>query len=212
MKRSETQKVRPLIAIADKSSIVRMSLVEIIVHDGRFNPIFAVATAGEFLKAIDDHPVDIGIIGWSHPDMTGGDILIELRRRRSKIRIIIYTGESSDMVLCDAVPLGAWGFASKRTEPLDLLEIIASVASGRSSFPRVDLQGFARTPRHALTDRERELLSALANGWGNQRIAEHFGISRNTVKFHLKNLYDKLDVDNRTMAVALLQSEQGRKR
>ena len=51
--------------------------------------------------------------------------------------------------------------------------------------------------------RERELLSARAGGWTNQQIASRYGISPNTVKFHLKNLYEKLDVSNRASAVAL---------
>ena len=55
----------------------------------------------------------------------------------------------------------------------------------------------------AANARERELLAALANGWTNLQIAARTGISRNTVKYHLKNLYDKLGVSNRAMAVAL---------
>ncbi len=61
-----------------------------------------------------------------------------------------------------------------------------------------------------LTSRERELLAALANGWSNLQIASRIGISRNTVKYHLKNLYDKLGVNNRAMAVALYMSKTAR--
>ena len=62
-------------------------------------------------------------------------------------------------------------------------------------------------PFAELTARERELLTALANGWTNLQIASRIGISRNTVKYHLKNLYDKLGVSNRAMAVALYMSD-----
>jgi DNA-binding CsgD family transcriptional regulator len=51
-------------------------------------------------------------------------------------------------------------------------------------------------------------LLAIAGGLTNQQIADRFGISRNTVKFHLKNLYDKLEVSNRVMAIRLLLSEE----
>lgn len=202
----------PLVAIADKNQIVRDGLVEIIIRDGRFNPVVAVATGGEFLKGADTKPIAIGIIGWSFPDMTGRELLVELKRRKSKIRVIVYSGEARDRVLREAIPLGAWGFASKRTEPAHLLDIIATVAAGRLSLPYVDLTTSAQNPLSSLTERERGLLSALANGWSNQQIADHFGITRNTVKYHLKNLYDKLDVDNRTMAIALLRADQSGER
>src|SRR5690606_14559306 len=61
-----------------------------------------------------------------------------------------------------------------------------------------------------LTMRKRELLAVLADGWTNLQIATRTGISENTVKYHLKNLYDKLDVRNRAMAVALYASEKSR--
>jgi two-component system nitrate/nitrite response regulator NarP len=87
-----------------------------------------------------------------------------------------------------------------------LLDAVASVARGRMSLPYVDLQTLTKDPLGELTARERELLVALANGWTNLQIASRIGISRNTVKYHLKNLYDKLGVSNRAMAVALYMS------
>jgi DNA-binding NarL/FixJ family response regulator len=104
------------------------------------------------------------------------------------------------------VRLGAWGFISKSDEPAILVEAIASVARGRMSLPYIDLQTLTSDPLGELTARERELLVALANGWTNLQIASRTGISRNTVKYHLKNLYDKLGVSNRAMAVALYVS------
>ena len=69
---------------------------------------------------------------------------------------------------------------------------------------RTRIKSANRMPRFAtLTTRERELLGALANGWTNLQISARIGISQNTVKYHLKNLYDKLGVKNRAMAVAL---------
>jgi two-component system nitrate/nitrite response regulator NarP len=68
------------------------------------------------------------------------------------------------------------------------------------------MQVLTSDPLKELTARERELLTALANGWTNLQIAARIGISHNTVKYHLKNLYDKLGVNNRAMAVALYMS------
>jgi DNA-binding NarL/FixJ family response regulator len=194
---------RPKVTIADKSPVVRSGLREFITRDGRFEVIDAVASGAEFIAAIESRPADIGIIGWSFPDMKGADILAAIKRRHLATRIVVYTGEPGKEVLRQAIRLGSWGFISKSDEPAVLVESIAAVARGRMSLPYIDLQALTTDPFEELTSRERELLTALANGWTNLQIASRIGISRNTVKYHLKNLYDKLGVSNRAMAVAL---------
>lgn len=194
---------RPRVAIADKNPVVRSGLRDFIARDGRFDVLDALPTGAAFLASMEQQPADIGIIGWSLPDMNGGDVLSALKRRHSPTRIIVYTGEPGKDVLRQAVRLGAWGFISKSDEPAVLVDTIAAVARGRMSLPYIDLQALTSDPFAELTSRERELLTALANGWTNLQIASRIGISRNTVKYHLKNLYDKLGVSNRAMAVAL---------
>jgi two-component system nitrate/nitrite response regulator NarP len=189
--------------IADKSPVVRSGLRDFIDRDGRFEVVGAHATGAAFLAAVDEQPAALGIIGWSLPDMNGGDVLSALKRRHAPTRIVVYTGEPGRDVLRQAVRLGAWGFISKSDEPSVLLDTIAAVARGRMSLPYIDLHALTTDPFAELTSRERELLTALANGWTNLQIASRIGISRNTVKYHLKNLYDKLGVTNRAMAVAL---------
>jgi DNA-binding NarL/FixJ family response regulator len=197
---------RPKVVIADKNPVVRAGLKDFITGDGRFEVVGALPTGAAFLVFVDENPADIGIIGWSLPDMTGADVLSTLKRRHAATRIVVYTGEPGKDVLRQAVRLGAWGFISKSDEPAILVEAIASVARGRMSLPYIDLQTLTSDPLGELTARERELLVALANGWTNLQIASRTGISRNTVKYHLKNLYDKLGVSNRAMAVALYVS------
>ena len=197
---------RPKVAIADKNPIVRAGLKDFITRDGRFEVAGDVATGSAFLALAEEHPPDIAILGWALPDMTGADVLATLKRRHAPTRVIVYTGEPGKDVLRQAVRLGAWGFISKSDEPALLLDAVAAVARGRMSLPYIDLQTLTSDPLGELTARERELLVALANGWTNLQIASRIGISRNTVKYHLKNLYDKLGVSNRAMAVALYMS------
>jgi len=189
--------------IADKSPVVRSGLRDFISRDGRFEVLDTHASGSAFIASVEQHPTDIGIIGWSLPDMNGGEILSTLKRRHIPTRIIVYTGEPGKDVLRQSVRLGAWGFISKSDEPSVLVDSIAAVARGRMSLPYIDLQALTTDPFSELTSRERELLTALANGWTNLQIASRIGISLNTVKYHLKNLYDKLGVSNRAMAVAL---------
>jgi DNA-binding NarL/FixJ family response regulator len=202
------KEIRRSLAIVDKNPVVRTGLVDIIARDGRFTVTAAVATGAAFLELVETHPVEIAIIGWALPDMTGGDILAELKKRHSDVRTIVYTGEPGLDVLRRTIKAGAWGFMSKSDEPEVLLETISSVSHGRVSFPYVDMEAASKDPLEVLTVRERELLAALADGWSNLQIAARIGISRNTVKYHLKNLYDKLNVNNRAMAVALFMTQQ----
>ena len=201
---------KPRVLVADKNPVVRTGLAELIARDGRFEMLPPVATGGESLAACAEQPVEIGVIGWSLTDMTGGDVLETLKRRQLGTRVIIYTGEQVGDVLRQTIKGGGWGFISKSDEPAVLLDSIAWVARGRLCLPYVDLERLSHDPLELLTARERELLAALANGWSNLQIASRIGISRNTVKYHLKNLYDKLGVNNRAMAVALYVSNAPR--
>lgn len=74
------------------------------------------------------------------------------------------------------------------------------------SLPFIDISQLATDPLESLTVREEELLRALTNGWTNEQIASRIGISQNTVKYHLKNLYEKIGASNRAQAVAMYLS------
>ncbi len=191
------------VAIADQNPVVRAGLETLVQRDGRFSVCGVYATGGALIEALKVKPVEIAIVGWTLPDMTGGNVLTRLKQEKWRTRVVIYTGERSSEVLRQAIKGGAWGFVSKTEEPQVLLEAVVSVARGRLSLPYVDIDLLSHDPLEGLTARERELLAALANGWTNLQIAARTGISRNTVKYHLKNLYDKLGVSNRAMAVAL---------
>ncbi|MGQ0671845.1 MAG: LuxR C-terminal-related transcriptional regulator [Hyphomicrobium sp.] len=206
-----TEDRRPVLAIADKNPVMRAGLADLLSRDGRFEVAGTVATGEAFIALCRSRAIDVGIIGWSLSDLNGAAVLEALKELKIETRVIVYTGEPTVSVLRPAIKAGAWGFTSKTEEPAVLIETAAAVARGRVSFPYIDIASLHVDPLEGLTARERELLAALANGWSNLQIAARIGISRNTVKYHLKNLYDKLGVSNRAMAVALYVSETGRR-
>lgn len=194
---------RQRVLIADKNPVVRAGLADYIARDGRFEVAEIVSGGNAFIASSEMTPAEIGVIGWGLPDMSGADVLRAVRRRKLPIRIVVYTGDTNPSVLRQAVLLGAWGFISKSEDPVVLLDALTSVARGRLSLPYIDIGALSDDPLEGLTNREHELLRALGNGLTNEQIASRIGISQNTVKYHLKNLYDKLGVKNRAMAVAL---------
>lgn len=190
------------IVIAEKNPLLQSSLVKIFAGDDRFCLVAVTADGERFMEAIERLPFDVGIVGWEMPYMDGRGVLQALRGRSDAPRIIVYTGSPNPDVPRQAMTLGAAGFCSKREPPEQLLDTIQAVAAGRMVFPFIDVSSLASDPLAGLTPRERELLAALAGGLTNQQMATQLDISLNTVKFHLKNLYDKLGVGNRAQAVA----------
>jgi two-component system nitrate/nitrite response regulator NarP len=190
------------IAIADKSPIVQSGLRAIFENDDRFHVVAVAADGERFMAAIERLSFDVAVIGWEMPYQSGSAVLRALRGREDAPRIVIYTGSQDLDVPRQAMALGAAGFCHKSDPPERLVETVVAVARGRMAFPYVDVRLLELNPLAGLTDREREILAALAQGMTNQQLANAFEISLNTVKFHLKNLYGKLGVDNRAQAVA----------
>jgi two-component system nitrate/nitrite response regulator NarP len=202
---------RPIdIVIAEKNPLLMSSLIKLFAGDERFTLVATTPDGERFLSAVDRLSFDVGIIGWEMPYMDGRGVLQALQGSEGP-RVIVYTGSASPEIPRVAMALGAAGFCSKSDPPAQLLETVAAVADGRMMFPFVDVSQLANDPFAGLTPRERELLAALASGLTNAQIAGKLDISLNTVKFHLKNLYDKLGVSNRAQAVAhYLKGREGR--
>lgn len=194
---------RPIeIVIAEKNPLLMSSLIKLFAGDERFTLVATTPDGERYLSAVERLVFDVGIIGWEMPYLDGRGVLQALQGKANTPRTIIYTGSSNPDVPRLAMALGAAGFCSKSDPPAQLLETVAAVADGRMMFPFVDVSQLASDPFAGLTPRERELLAALAGGLTNAQIAGKLEISLNTVKFHLKNLYDKLGVSNRAQAVA----------
>jgi len=190
------------IAIADKSPIVQSGLRELFGNDGRFQVVAVAADGERFMEAVARLSFDIAVIGWEMPYLSGAGVLRALRGVADAPRIVIYTGSQDLDVPRQAMALGAAGFCHKSDPPERLVDTVLAVAAGRMAFPFVDVRELDLNPLAGLTDRERQILESLSKGMTNQQLAEDFEISLNTVKFHLKNLYGKMGVENRAQAVA----------
>lgn len=188
--------------LVDKSPIVLSGLAAVFGSDARFNVVATAADGERFMEAVDRINCDVAVIGWEMPFMNGWDVLTALKGRADAPRIVVYTGSSKPNVGRQVLQLGGAGFCSKQDKPEVLVETVVSVAAGRMVFPFMSIDAPQPSGLDTLTRRERDLLASLANGHTNAQIAKALNISLNTVKFHLKNLYEKLGVNNRAQAVA----------
>lgn len=194
------------VGLADGNPLMLAALSEFFERDRRFSLVVTTNSAEGFLEAVQRVPVAVGIVDWILPKFGGERLLASLRALPSAPRIVVYGTADSPEAIRRTMVAGAAGFCSRDRAPEELLDIVQAVARGQMMFPYVDVRELNRDPTQALTARERSLLEALARGLSNKELATEFDIAVNTVKFHLRNLFDKLMVKNRAQAIAFYYS------
>ncbi len=191
------------IGIADKSPLVLSGLRTLFATEPGFHVLVAASDGERFLDAVTRFPFEVGVIGWEMPFAGGREVLEALAGREGSPRIVVYSGTRDAAAPAEAMRLGAVGFVGKSEDPARLIEAVRAAAEGRMVFPLLDVREMMRDPLASLTPRERELLRALGSGKTNAELARQLGVSINTVKFHLRNLFDKLGARNRAQAVEI---------
>ena len=193
---------RPIeIMLADSNSLVLSAMSEIFERDPRFSLVATSATAEGFLGTVMRVPCDVGVIDWTLPVLGGAKLIEVLREQETAPKIVVYGRDDKDLPRL-AMTAGAAGFAPRSGEVETLLDTCADVAAGKMVFPFIDVRELQADPIHSLSRKERVMLEALSKGLTNRELSRELGISTNTVKFHLSNLYDKLSVRNRSQAIA----------
>ena len=160
----------------------------------------AVGAVAEFRR----HRPDITLMDLRLPGTDGTDTLIAIRGEFPHARIIMLTTSDGDGDIQRALRAGASAYILKSMPKNELLGVIRSVHAGRRHIPP---QVAARLAEHLgdddLTMRELEVLRFIRDGYRNKQIAGQLSISETTINFHIKNLVDKLQANDRTHAVTI---------
>ena len=196
------------VVLADPNPLILSAMSEAIQRDSRFSLVATVATAEDFFSTVIRLPVNVGIIDWNLPVLGGQRLLEVLREHPDAPRIVVYSDDNRGDIPRRALSAGAAGFSPRSGQVSDLLGTVVEVSQGKMVFPFLDVRELQADPIFQLTKRERALLDALSEGRTNKELAAMFEISVNTVKFHLSNLYEKLDVRNRSQAIAFYFSSR----
>ena len=191
------------VGLADKNPLIQAALKQLLSADGRFELVHVASGCDEFLEHVSAEPVDVGVIGWVIGPCDGRFILDHLNSNENPPRIVVYTGDESKVVPSQVMSHGGAAFVSKKEQPAVLLDTIATVAAGRMVFPYIDVRSIYDNPLSTLTRREMEVLADLAAGRTNKQIARDLGVSLNTIKFHVRNLFQKLGVNSRSQAISM---------
>ncbi len=195
------------IVLADSNPLVLSAMSEIFERDERFSLLATSASAEGFLATVMRLPVSIGVIDWNLPALGGAKLIEVLRENERAPRLIVYGDDSPELPRL-AMSAGAAGFAPRSSEVEGLIDTCLDVARGKMVFPFIDIRDLQTDPIASLSRKERVMLEALSKGLTNRELSKELGISTNTVKFHLSNLYDKLSVKNRAQAIAFFYANR----
>ena len=185
--------------LVEDDAMVR-SWVRLSLRASEFRVTAEASSAVEALELIDAVEPDFLLVDYHLPDHRGTELIRELRRRGITAHAVMMTANHERGFNETARDAGAQGSVLKTGSPIELLEALRTVLTGRPAF---DPRHPRRDPgRAALSPREREVLSLVAEGATNQEIAKELGIGVETVKTLLGRTFSKLGVQRRAQAVA----------
>ena len=202
MKDTTSDNIR--ILIVDDHPIVRQGLADLLIPRNGMMVVGEAENGRQAVEMAQQLKPDLILMDMIMPELNGAEATALIREIDPGARILFLTSFGNEDILEDALQAGAQGFLLKDSPPDDLLQAIRTVYQGQLILPpqlalklinKPDPEGELKAD---LTDREREVMSAVKRGMSNKEIAEQLNISINTVRSHIRNLLRKLDLTNRT--------------
>lgn len=190
------------ILVADDHFIVRMGLTGLVSTEPN---LAIVAEAADGQQAVDmfvKHKPDLVLMDLRMPIKDGIEATVEIRKKDPHARVLMLTTFDGDTDIHKALQAGAQGYVLKSATGQELIPAIQAVAAGQRWIPKEIAKRLAsRKLFEELTPREVQVLQLLIKGLPNKQIAEMLTITEHTVKDHLKSVFGKLHVEDRTEAV-----------
>jgi len=202
------------VLIADDHALFRDSLRSLLESQD----IEVVGEAKNGQEAIDlswESKPDVVLMDLTMPEMDGLEATKRIATELPDVKVVVLTASDEDNNLFEAIKSGAKGYLMKDLKSEQFFKLLEGIERGEPALTpavaRKLLDEFARPKKptkeeydpDALTDREREVLELMVQGTtSNRRLAKHLGVSENTVKFHVRNILDKLHLHNRAQVVA----------
>jgi len=198
------------VLVADDYALFRDGIISLLEAAG----LDIVAQVGDGQAAVEAtlrlRP-DLVLMDIQMPKMNGLEALRLIKEVAPETQVVMLTVSKEDADLFEATKSGAQGYLLKNLNADEFLEMLDGLQRGEAAMTRqttarliqgfTDLSSSQTKAKRSLTEREIELLQLVAEGMANKAIAQRLFISENTVKYHMKKIMQKLDVQNRTEAV-----------
>ena len=197
------------VLLADDHAVVRAGIRQFLE---RADDIQVVAEADDGLQAealIEQHHPDVVLLDIQMPKATGIEVTRWVRAHARNTGVLILTAYNDDPYVIAVLQAGANGYVLKTASPVEIIQAVRDVHAGKSAVnPAIAQKVLAyitqqksEAPVETLTEREMEVLLAVARGLTNKAIAAELGISDRTVQGHIAHIFDKLGASSRTEAV-----------
>ncbi|MEZ4874273.1 MAG: response regulator transcription factor [Flavobacteriaceae bacterium] len=191
---------------------LRDAFEEIISSDKSFYVVNVYTSCEEALQNCREDRPDIILMDVELPGMNGVEGTKQFKKCLPNVNVIMVTVYENSEIVFDALCAGAIGYLTKSLTPIELMEALYECVQGGApmsiNIAKMVVGSFQRKPsKIELSKREKEVLHSLAQGNSYDLIAEKLFISKNTIKFHLKNIYLKLQVNSNIEAIQKANEE-----
>jgi DNA-binding NarL/FixJ family response regulator len=199
------------VGIVEDNAGVRENWAKLIGVEPGFQCVGACESGEEAIRRLPALAPDVVLMDINLPGMSGIECTARLRRKAPQTQVLMVTVYADHEHVFEALKMGASGYLLKCTEPQELIRAIGDVMRGGAPMTgQIARQVIAVFRRPAaqieagalLTPREEEILKWLAQGFANKEIASRLGASVETVRVHVRHIYEKLHVHSRTEAAA----------
>jgi DNA-binding NarL/FixJ family response regulator len=191
------------VLLADDHQLVLEAVQRALEKSEDFAVVATTNSGAKIADLVARHRPDIVLMDLRMPEVDGLQALDQIRAREKDVKVVILSASNDPVSIQSALSRGANGFILKSVNPVDLPSALRQIHEG--TVFHAGMYGAAPATSAAdaagLTDREVTLVRALARGLSNKQISQELWITEQTVKFHLSNIYRKLDVHNRTGAM-----------
>jgi DNA-binding NarL/FixJ family response regulator len=191
------------VLLADDHRLVLEGVKHALENDEGFRVVATTHSGADVAALVARHRPDIVLMDLRMPGVDGLQALDQIRARDTTTKVVILSASERPDEIQSALARGANGFILKSVNPGDLPAALRQVHEGTVFHPGLTSPDAPASAAESagLTKREVTLLEALTRGLTNKQISQELWITEQTVKFHLSNIYRKLDVSNRTGAV-----------
>jgi len=200
------------VIVADDHSLFRDGITSLLEAAG-YEVIKQVGDGEKAITAVREFHPDLVLLDINMPIKNGLDTLLEIKNEFPELLVVMLTVSDDDKDLFKAIQAGANGYLLKDLNSDEFFRMLQGLERGEAALNRKMvtrvMDGFQKLASQnsespeGLTQREIEVLHLMVDGLANKKIAKNLFISENTVKYHIRNILQKLGVQNRTEAVGL---------